>query len=103
MMPGFTDTYADQAFDQYLIIVRNASNSPVTTADCNYIQNTKFGKTLPFKVLMDPTNSFGLHAGIGSSPNDNRLLLGEGGVVLYKSHFGSLSTLTAQIEGALGL
>ena len=51
---------------------------------------------------MDPTNSFG-HAGIGSSPNDNRLLLGEGGVVLYKSHFGSLSTLTAQIEGALGL
>jgi hypothetical protein len=102
-MPGYSETYADQPFDQYLIIVRNASNSPVSTADCNFIQNIKFGKTLPFKVLMDPTNSFGSHAGIGSSPNDNRLLLGEGGVILYKSHFGSLVTLKNQIEGALGL
>ena len=102
-MPGYQATYGNQPFEQYLVLVRNASNAPVTTADCKFIRDVKFGGPLPFPVLMDPTNLFSTHVGLGSSPNDNRVVLGEGAVLLYKSHFGSLTTLESQISGALGL
>ncbi|MEC8025976.1 MAG: hypothetical protein VX223_18735 [Myxococcota bacterium] len=102
-MPNYEATYQDASFSQYLVLVRNASNQPVTTVDCQYVRDVKFGFTLPFPVLMDPGNQLSTHVGLGSSPADNRILIGQGGVLLYKSHYGNLTTLKNQINGALGL